>query len=458
MLTRRDLFRGATLGAGGMFFTTFLSQLEAATGSFATGAGPRRVVFFLQGNGIYPDQIQPEGIDRPRTPSDLEDRPLKGHKLAQSIDPLEPFADRLTLLHGLSGRVARGSHSSDFGALGCYPQNKGAYGETIDAALAKHLGGIFPHVGLGVQSDPGRTIIYNVSAWDRDKALPTQCSPQLAYERFFASAAEGSARKAFDARTNVLDFLADDVKRLQAELNSAEKAKLDHYLDAFESMSHRQAALVRQADHIRDAAPETDKRYTNESMLFERLEAQFEIAAATLIAGLTNVVTLSSGSGLGFSAVSPDGAEVGLQAGPIGSHGIGHGGSFLGQTSTELHNRIRRRHVELLAAFLTKLESIPEGDGTLLDNTLVVYLSDSAEGHHPGCQEWPVVLIGDLGGRLKTKDRYLRYPWYGNAGHRTMANFYLTLLHAAGALRERFGLPDLALRDLNQNGPLSELV
>lgn len=458
MLTRRDFFRGATLGAGGMYFTNFISQLEAATGSSATGGKPLRVVFFLQGNGIYPDQIQPAGIDRPRTPSDLEERPLKGHKLAHSMDPLEPFMDRLTLLHGLSGRVARGSHSSDFGALGCYPQNKGAYGETIDAALARHLGGIFPHVGLGVHNKPEQTIIYNVSALGRDKPLPTQCNPQLAYARLFASAADGDARRAFDARTNVLDFLADDVKRLQSELNSAEKAKLDHYLDAFESMSHRQAALVRQADDIRRAAPETDKRYTAEGMLFERLEAQFEIAAATLIAGLTNVVTLSSGSGLQFSAVSPDGAEIGLQAGPIGSHGIGHGGSFLGQTSTELHNRIRRRHVELLSAFLTKLESIPEGDGTLLDSTLVVYMSDSAEGHHPGCQEWPVVLIGDLGGRLKTKGRYVRYPWYGNAGHRTMANLYLTLLHASGAPRERFGLPDLALRDLDQTGPLAELM
>lgn len=456
MLTRRDFFRGTTLGAGGLLFSNFLSQLEAAASD--SPARPMRFVFFLQGNGIYPDQIQPAGIDRPREPSEMDDRLLAGHALARSVDPLEPFKDRMMMLNGLSGRVARGSHSSDFGALGCYPQNKGAYGETIDAALAKQLGGIFPHIGLGLQSEPDRSIIYNVSAWDRSKALPTQCNPLLAFERYFASAAEGDARKAFDAKTNVLDFLADDVKRMQSQLNAGEKAKLDHYLEAFEAMSNRQSALVRESQRIRRAAPDTDERYTSEGMLFERLEAQFEIAAATLIAGLTNVLTLSSGSGLGGTGVSPDGTEIGLEAGKIGSHGIGHGGSVQGQTSTELHIRIRRRHMELLAAFANKLAAVPEGDGSLLDNTLIIYMSDAAEGHHPGCKEWPVILLGDLGGRLKTKGRYLRYPWYGNNGHRTMANLFTTLLHVAGDRRERFGLADLALRDLDQDGPLAELM
>ena len=454
MFTRRDFFRGATLGAGSLYFGNFLSQLEAAE----SDARPMRFVFLLQGNGIYPDQIQPEGIERPRNPSDLEDRPLAGHKLAHSIDPLEPFKDRMTLLHGLSGRVSRGSHSSDFGALGCYPQNKGAFGETIDAALAKALPGIFSHVGLGVSNKPEHSIIYNVSAWDRNKKLPTQCNPLLAYQRFFASAADGDARKAFDAKTSVLDFLADDVKRMQSRLNAAEQAKLDHYLNAFQSMSDRQAALVKQSEEIRAAAPATDKRFTSDGMVFERLEAQFEIAAATLAAGLTNVVTLSSGCGLGFSAISPDGTEVGLGPGAIASHGIGHGSSMQGHDSSECHELIRRRHMELLADFLKKLEGIPEGDGSLLDNTLVVYMSDSAESHHPVCHEWPVVLLGDLGGRLKTTGRYLRYPWYGNNGHRTMANLFTTLLHAAGSPRDRFGLPDLALRDLDQDGPLAELL
>jgi len=94
----------------------------------------------------------------------------------------------------------------------------------------------------------------------------------------------------------------------------------------------------------------------------------------------------------------------------------------------------------------------------MLDNTLIVYLSDSAEGHHPVCEEWPFLLIGNLGGRLKLGNRYLRYPWYGHTGHRTLANLYLSLLHAVGDRRETFGIADSALKDLNQTGPLAELL
>ena len=66
-------------------------------------------------------------------------------------------------------------------------------------------------------------------------------------------------------------------------------------------------------------------------------------------------------------------------------------------------------------------------------------------------------MIGDLGGRLKTTNRYLRYPWHGQKGHRTVANFYTTLLHAVGDRRDRFGLSDLTLQDIDQEGPLTEL-
>ena len=92
------------------------------------------------------------------------------------------------------------------------------------------------------------------------------------------------------------------------------------------------------------------------------------------------------------------------------------------------------------------------------DNTLVVYMSDSAEGHHPRCEEWPFVLIGDLGGRLKLGNRYLRYPWYGSTGHRTINSLYTSLLHAVGEPAQTFGLPDSALLDLDQSGPLAEIM
>lgn len=69
-----------------------------------------------------------------------------------------------------------------------------------------------------------------------------------------------------------------------------------------------------------------------------------------------------------------------------------------------------------------------------------------------------MVLLGNLGGRLKTSGRFIDFPAYGQTGHRTLANLYCALLHAAGAPRDRFGMADPGLRDLNQTGPLQELL
>ncbi len=181
------------------------------------------------------------------------------------------------------------------------------------------------------------------------------------------------------------------------------------------------------------------------------LAAQCDIAAAALIAGLTQVVTLVSGGGGQSGGAFP---EIGI----LDSHHIGHGGSYGDKNYAECFILVRQLHTRLIARLAAQLAAVPEGDGTMLDNTLIVYLSDSADGHHPSCYQWPLVLLGNLGGRLKTDGRYLDFPKYGLAGHRTLANFYCTLLHAAGALRDRFGVADPGLKGINQPGPVSELL
>lgn len=459
-INRRTFFRGASLGAGGLYFAPFINQLNAATNS----QKPARVLFFVQGNGLYPDEIQPKGIARPKMPDKLEDRNLDEAEMAFSLEPLAPWQKKMTLLNGLSGRIARGSHNMGFAALGCWPMGKKAYGETVDAGIARNLGGIYQHVGVGV-SNRASSLTYNLTSAAKGKPLPTLLNPVLAHRQFFAAGAAGDSRKAFDVDTNLLDFLADDVKRMQRRLDGSERAKLEHYLGAFEAMSGRQSKLAGMAGQIARATPVIDPKVgeivqtkTVPTGVFDRLEAQFEIAAGAMIAGLTNTVTVSGGAGPDRIGLDCMASEVGKGNGYIGSHGIGHGGSAAGLSSSECHALIRRKCLEKLAGFIKTLESIPEGDGSMMDNTLVVYLSDSAEGHHPVCREWPYVIIGDLGGRLKLGNRYLRYPDYGKSGHRTINSFYLSLMHAVGDPMDSFGLKDSALLDLDQDGPLAEIM
>jgi len=251
---------------------------------------------------------------------------------------------------------------------------------------------------------------------------------------------------------NMLDFLLDDIQRLEKQVGSGEKEKLGQHLAAYEAMRDRQSRLNEIESTLRKHAPVVSNKYTS-TVETDRLDAMFDIGAAALIGGLTNVVTLASGVGNPFFGVKFGGLGIG-----IGKHGIGHGGSFNGMTWDVMSTTIRRFHFELIARLMKKLEGVQEGDGTMLDNTLIVYLSDAAEGHHSRCWEWPFVMVGNLGGKIKS-GRYVDYPYWGKKGHREIGNLYTTLLHAVGDRRDYFGLRDPMLKgDAGGNGPLSELL
>lgn len=455
MNDRRDILKGMTLGAGSLL----LSPVVNAIANESSGNhSPRRFVFVIEGNGCDPNQVQPVGIKRHKSAQSrndvdrLQDVPLADHELPEALQPLNDFRDRLSIIQGLSGRICGGGHSNNFGALGVYSSKAGAFGQTIDMALAEALPSTFSQVGLGISNRPEHTIIYNTSAFAKGQKVPTQCRPDLAFQTLFGSVAGGDAAQSFQVQNNLLDFMIDDVERLERRLVGSERAKLNNYLEAFESMRQRQRRLEVSRDSLLAHAPTPDDKYQSD-VETDRLEAHFEIGAAALISGLTNVLTISSGSGDPYFGVKFTGLGI-----DFGKHGIGHGGSYKGMTAQEMSIKIRGFHIEQVAWLARQLQKVPEAGGTMLDNTVIVYMSDAAEAHHSRCWEWPFVILGNLGGRLKTDGRFLCYPKYGNHGHRTISNLYTTLLHAAGKPRDHFGMADPNLKDLDQSGPLVELL
>jgi hypothetical protein len=453
MTTRRTFLRGVALGAGATVLQPVLRRLEAQAAGNA-GALPKRVVFVVESNGLFPHHVQPTGLDRPKGGADrLVDESLAARSLPEAISPLAPFKDRITILQGLSGRIAEGGtggHSTNYGGLGCYPGNKGPMAQTIDAALAAAFPGIIPHVGLGIHSRPEVSVYYSVSATGAGKPLPIQCRPELAARSLFGSVAGGNARASFDLRTTLLDHLAGDVKRVRGALAGPEKDRLDSYLEAFESLRDRQSRIARIEEALKRNTPPPDAFQS--PVETDRLEGQFDLAAAALISGLTNVVTIASGGG-GQHYITYTGLGI-----PIDGHSIGHGKGVEGKTPEECRVLIRKFHAGLIAKLAGKLRAAREGDGSMLDRTLIVYLSDSGESHHPNLKEWPVLLLGDLGGTLRTRGRLLEYPRYQSKGHPTLANLYLALLSAAGRPRESFGFADPGLKDVDFKGPLGELL
>jgi hypothetical protein len=457
-INRRSVLKGLSLGAGGVLLSPLLQQIQ--TQAAGVTKPPQRFVFVLEGNGLNWPQITPTAINRGKEKdrTELVDVSLTDMELPLALQPIKPFQDRLTILNGLSGKIAGGGHSNDFGALGCYKcgggvGNSGApAGETIDVALGKKLGGVFTHVGLGMTGKPEENVIYNCSAWAKGKPMPTTCQPAAAYANLFGSVAGGDAKAEFTAKTNVLDFLLDDVRKLHSQVAGSERDKLNAHLEAYEAMRDRQSRLNEIENTLRGKAPVVSDKYTS-SVETDRLDAQFDIGTAALIGGLTSALTISSGAGNPYFGVKFTGLGI-----DFGKHGIGHGGSYNGMTWDEMAIKIRGFHFELIARMMRKLDAVPEGDGTMLDNTTIVYLSDAAEGHHSRCWEWPFVLFPAKNCGMKC-GRYIEYPYWGHDGHREIGNLYTTFLHVVGEHRDYFGIHDPMLKGKAAgDGPLEALL
>ena len=468
-MNRRELLKSASFGTGSVLLAPVLSQIQAQAAA-SDSQRPIRFVFVVEGNGLPWKQITPDDIKRGRMNTASGGHSLNGNErrefvdldlmqrtIPESLEPIKKSQEQVTILNGLSGRMCSNGHSNDFGALGAYNArgDVGSSGfpkaETIDVAVGRHLGGIFPRVGLGIVKNAAN-VVYNCSAYSRGKAAPTTCDPLVAYGNLFGSVAEGAAKHDFLLRTNLLDYLHGETKRLSAQVAGAERHKLDAHLSAYEAMSNRQSRLNEIESTLREAAPVANDKFSSK-VESDRLDAQFDIATAALLGGLTSSVTLASGVGNPYFGITFTGLGINQ-----GKHNIGHGKGENGKSASELMTIIRRFHFELIARMMDKLNEVPEGDGTMLDNTVILYLSDAAESHHSRCWEWPFVLIPGKNTGLKA-GRYIEYPGWGADGHREICNLYTTLLHIAGDKRKQFGDHDLRLPPTARaDGPLPELM
>lgn len=465
MIERRQLLKGISLGTGGLLFSPLLQTMQAKIdGKYHV---PKRVVFVLFDNGFHESGAQPAGVslasEKTRT------LPLKPLSLPEDIEAFTPWKDRLTIVQGLRGSHLSPNHGAGFGALSGLAAGTGndkferAAAESIDAALAKTMPGIFPLLVLGI--DPGKaetTTYYASSAWGPGRAIAAQCRPELAYESLFGSI--GAKRNDFLMRKNLLDFVAEDVRYLRPRLSGPEREQLDYHLGALESLSRREEKLSKmQKDGLlKKQAPKLPT--PPPKLMTDVLGAQFDIAASALMTGLTNVVTITSG------LCRIRGNYTGISN--LGAHQVGHNktDSQSGLNGHQILSKVRHLIADETAGLLKKLASIPEDKGTMLDNTLLVFTSDSANRQHTSGENWPFVLLGNLNGRLKM-GQYVSYPmkergkagewrYSGNASESnpSINALYNTLLHAAGAPREHFNLTSATKDDVNQRGPLKELL
>ena len=471
---RREFLQGLSLGSGALAMTPFLETLRLQAAGDAS-ALPKRFVFVVKSSGVDKFNLVPEGLtnnfvdetdgkklgNRGRREGTMVDVALGDHQLPEKLAALEEFKDRLTIIQSLSGVGFRGNHTKGFGALSLHDSETVAIAPTLDCLLGEHLSmGPYPMYGMAMNGRllesgnwPEDNYCYpNLSAYGAAKPVAYQASPRKAYLELFGAAVASpeQLKKKLALGGNLLDFLSEDARRVEKQLSGEDKDRFNLYLESFNSLRQIEEKKAALSERVQQAAPELTDRYDSRAPS-ARIESHFEIATSALIAGLTNVITLRPDTlGVKYSELNLSNSV----------HAIGHlqeNKASNGWSGHQARMEIEKLHIKEIARMAKKFASIPEGDGTMLDNTLIVYMSCSSGDHHCGGHDWPFVLLGGLGGKLRT-GRYLEYPKYGDIGHRTTGNLYLSLMHAAGMkTADTFGQPDANLKDLDLKGPLEEL-
>lgn len=460
-LTRRSFVKSLSLGASLPVLAPILAQLEREAHG-ATAMGPKRFVFVAVSSGIMPEEIEPTTLETESKDKYLN-LSLDNLELDPSMKPFEPLKNYLSIVQGLSGKMCAGGHTGNYGALGVWraPGEGGApppKRATVDSILSRMYPAAMDHLTTGLTGGWGTRITEGVvypyiSAAGPQKTIPFQASPDVVFEQLFGTVASKDRfnTQKLVSKKNLLDFMSDDVKKLQQTLPSQEKAKLDYYLDALEGLQDQDVKIAALRESLEKHVPEFTDKYTSPETE-HRQDAHFDLIAAALISGITNVATMKIDNsatyyrGLGISEKSV--------------HGIGHNESSNGKTGMECRADIRRHHFEILAHLANKLRAVPEGDGNMLDNTMIVYISPAGDRHHGTLDSWPMVILGGGGHKMKLAGRYLQFPGYGQKDHKTIGNWWTSVLNAYGNPIEHYGDldPGLMKGGFDQEGPIPEII
>ena len=444
---------GASLFAG----TPWIQSLYAQLTSSSAKRPPLRFVFCIKSNGLWAEMIQPHSLrdklpfqvkydERGRLvngnhgnvrkkitpPAELE--LALGTDFPEVMSPLKKYHERISILQGLNSGFST-YHMGCYQTLGAFQgrnrNSRETLGATVDSVLGRAFPGPIPHVCLGHDpKSPAGVAYIPTSAVGRGKPIAFYTRPKRAYQDLFGVVDSGDARKSYDTQTDILDFYSKETKRLQNEIATEDREQLDRYLNAFESIRQSRQAVERISANLKKFAPQPPVEIKADATM-QVGAGNTDIAIASLLSGLTNVVTLR------FDLLGSSSYE-----------GIGglHGGVGHGQVKDIVgaRHKICNFHFQQIARIADALDKVPEGAGTMLDNTVFIYTSDNGETHHSSGVNYPVMLLGDLGGRLATR----RYFAPGNEqtdrsqpGYVRLGDLWATLLAAAGQPYKKFGIP-----------------
>jgi hypothetical protein len=408
-LSRRTVLRGA----GATLALPLLdAMVPAATALAQTAATPKpRFVGLFVPHGAAPGYWVPE--KEGTLPAEL---PF-------IWKPLEPFRDKTVILSGLHSRSAEpppGVTGADHwvaAAFLCAKKPKktaGAdveAGTTIDQLIAQQIGreSLMPSMQLAVE-DPGANssncgegyscTYTNTISWATPSSpLPMELNPQVVFERMFGDGSTVEQRAARRKRdSSILDSLRTSLTRLRGDVSVADRERLDSYEQNVREIERRLQIAMKAST----VAPENMTVPVGVPQTFdEHIKLQFDLLALAFQADITRVGTLL------FARDLTGRTYPASEAPNAGFHGVSHHGEDPRRIA-EL-SKINQYHVKMVAHLVANLAKTQDGDGTLLDHSLVLYGSNMGNSNQHVHYDVPHVLVGGLNGRLKG-GRHLAYP------------------------------------------------
>lgn len=387
-LSRRAVLRGAVGAAIG------LPLLDAMIPA-ASAAPPPQLRF---GAVYVPNGVRPE-IWTPPAPGPLE--------LPALFERFVPLREHINLVTGLRAPDPLGHHV--IGSLwlsgGTARQTQGAdvrADQTIDQHIADVIGRDTPlrslELGIeGIKSASnscqfGWSCIYlNTLAWQTPTSpLPTEVNPQRVFERMFGDVGSAEERAVrMRNKASILDSVIAAASRLNSRLAPQDRSTVEEYLDDIREVESRIQATSEKADavgEIPDAPAGIPASYD------EHVRVMYDLIALAWRADITRVTTFMKGveaSSIGYP-------QIGV---PESHHIVSHHGNV--PETIRKYAKINAYHLSLFGDFVEKLRNTPDGDGSLLDHSLVMYGSGMGNGDKHDQSRIPIMLAGSAAGRLK---------------------------------------------------------
>jgi len=431
-LARRTLLRGAGMMLGLPLLESMTPIAKSAFASVAEGSSvpPVRMAAMFVPNGVIMPKWRCEG--------EGED-----WALSPTLEPLKSMKSKINVISGLKhengtgGKDGAGDHARSCAtfltsARPLKTSSRVRLGVSVDQIAASQLAGKtrLPSIELGLTAsrgagscDSGYSCAYssNISWKSETQPMAKETTPRLAFERMFSTGDSKARRETNLLRQSILDVVSEDARRLMNRVGDTDRRKLDEYFTGLREIETR---IQRTEEQDEAAMPDIDVPYGRVDAFREHARLMYDLMAIGFQTDTTRVATFMLDNAGGNRSY----VDVGVKE---AHHGLSHHRNE-GETVAKIE-KIDRYLVEQFAYFLDKLDSIKEANGTLLDNSMILYGSGLSDGNRHRHDDLPIVLAGGGGGRIRTNRHIVCKE------DRPMGNLFLSMLDVLGTPADSIG-------------------